>query len=233
MATQNYDYRQLVRAELLDLSHFLHTLNKAEWEEPTLCEGWRVRHIVGHFVVGYSLPLPKVLWILAFQYHFNLPRAAHEISTRYGEEHSPEKLLTEFDRWTQAKKHTGMATIGPMEEHFLDHVIHHWDITIPMGRPRQLPPERKLAALDAIVETAGKTGIAPVRRFVKGLSIKATDIDWQWGEGSEIKGETQNLILALTGRREPLEKLEGAGVEILRQRLATEWWKQAAPVTVS
>src|SRR6478672_5775298 len=126
----------MVQTELNEMSIFLHTLSKEEWEHPTLCEGWRVRHIVGHFVAGYSIPIPKTLWILAVRFRFNLPKAAHEVSTRCGDENSPETLLAEFDRWTKAKKHRGVATVGPMKEHFLDDIINQWDITIPMGKTR-------------------------------------------------------------------------------------------------
>ena len=216
---QKYNYKQLVQGELNDMSVFLHTLTKEEWEHPSLCEGWRVRHVVGHFVAGYSIPLPKILWILAFKYRFNFPKAAHEISTKCGEENSPETLLGEFDRWTKAKTHRGVAILPPMKEHFLDHIIHQWDISIPLGKPRQLPQDRKVIALDTLVEITGQTGITPAKKFAKGRHLVATDVDWQWGEGPEIKGQTVDLILALTGRMAALDRLEGAGVAGLRQAL--------------
>lgn len=220
-----YDYKQLVRVELADMSNLLHTLTREEWENPTLCEGWRVRHVAGHFVSGYSIPLPEVLWLLGAKYHFNFPKAAHEISTRCGEENSPETLLAEFDRWTTARKHRGVATVGPMKEHFLDHMIHQWDISVPLGRPRQVPQDRKIAALDTLVEIKGLTGIAPASKFATGRRLVATDVDWSKGEGPEIKGSTMDLILALTGRRAALDRLEGPGVDGLRQDLLAKWHK--------
>ncbi|MBN9392254.1 MAG: maleylpyruvate isomerase family mycothiol-dependent enzyme [Chloroflexi bacterium] len=222
-AKTKYDYKKLVRAELADMSQLLHSLTPEEWENPTLCEGWRVRHIAGHFVGGYSIPLPQVLWLLGVKYKFNFPRAAHEISTQCGEENSPATLLAEFDRWTTAKKHRGVATVGPMKEHFLDHMIHQWDITIPLGRPRQVPQERKIAALDTLVEIKGLTGMAPAGRFAAGRRLVATDVEWSWGEGPEIKGSTMDLVLALTGRKAALDRLEGPGVAGLRRDMLAKW----------
>lgn len=222
-----YDYKQLVRAELTDMGQLLHNLAPEEWDHPSLCEGWKVRHIVGHFVAGYSIPLPKALWLLGAEYKFNFPKAAHELSVRYGDENSPERLVSEFDRWTTAKRHRGIAVVGPMNEHFLDHMIHQWDITIPLGRPRQVPQDRKIAALDTLVGIKGLTGIAPAGKFAGGRRLVATDAEWSWGAGPEVKGATMDLIMALTGRKSALDRLEGPGVEGLRQDLLAKWNKSA------
>ena len=218
-ATPAYDYKALVRDELKEFSDFLHTLEPAEWEHPTLCEGWRVRHIVGHISQGYSIPIPQVLWRLAKDYRFNFAKAAHEISTSYGESHTPAELLASFDRYTQRSKHIGIATIPPMSEHFLDHLIHQWDIRVPMNRPREISSEKLRAGLNTIINARGLTGLAPGRKLAQGLSLKATDLNWSWGEGPEVNGEASNLILTLGGRPRGLDGLNGAGVAILRQRL--------------
>jgi uncharacterized protein (TIGR03083 family) len=214
-----YDYKTLVRAELKNMSDFLHTLDPSEWEHQTLCEGWKVRHIVGHFVAGYSIPVPKTLWVLAKDYRFNFPKAAHEVSTSYGEKQSPTELMANFDKYTQRQKHIGIATLPPMSEHFLDHLIHQWDIQVPLNKVAPVSEERRRAALDTMVRARGITGLAPGRKLAQGLKLKATDLDWTFGEGPEVAGETRNLILALSGRKSGLAGLEGAGVEILRKRL--------------
>lgn len=218
-STPKYDYKRLVRAELKNFSDFLHTLEPADWEHPTLCEGWKVRHIVGHFVAGYSIPVPKTLWVLAKDYRFNFPKAAHEVSTAYGEQHSPTDLMANFDKYTQRPKHIGIATVPPMSEHFLDHLIHQWDIQVPMNKVAPVSEERRRAALDTMVRARGLTGLAPGRKLAQGLKWKVTDLDWSFGEGPEITGEARNIILALSGRKSGLDGLEGEGVEILRKRL--------------
>ena len=53
---------------------------------------------------------------------------------------------------------------------------------------------------------------------MKGLRLRATDVDWSTGEGPEVAGPAMDLILAMTGRTAPLEACEGDGVEILRSR---------------
>lgn len=214
-----YHYKTLVQSELRDFSATLHGLDKEDWEHPSLCEGWKVRHVVGHLVAGYSIPVSKALWDLATQYRFNFPKGVHETSTRYGDENSPEKLLALFDQWTQRDKHIGVASLPPMSEHFLDHMIHHWDITMPLGRPRQASEERLTAALETMVKALGVTGLRAGKKTSQGLRLKATDVNWQHGDGPEVAGEAPYIILALSGRPIGLEKLQGEGVSTLRSRI--------------
>lgn len=214
-----YDYKALVRTELTTLSDFLHTLEPADWEHDTLCEGWKVRHVVGHLVSGYSIPLPKALWSLAKDYHFNFPRGAHEISTAMGDTHTPTELLADFDKYTKRAKYIGVASVPPMSEHFIDHRIHQWDIQVPMQRDVPVEEYRLRAALDTIARARGLTGLPPGAKNARGLKLTATDIDWTYGEGPEVKGDARSLIMALGSRPWGLEGLTGEGVEILRKRL--------------
>ncbi|WP_407665849.1 maleylpyruvate isomerase N-terminal domain-containing protein [Mycolicibacterium aubagnense] len=43
----------LARLERRDLVEFLGGLTTQQWEQPSLCTGWRVRDVVGH-IIGYD-----------------------------------------------------------------------------------------------------------------------------------------------------------------------------------
>jgi uncharacterized protein (TIGR03083 family) len=226
----NYDYMALTRAELKDLSNFLHTLKDPEWDSPSLCEGWKVRHVIGHITLGYSLPLPKVLLLLAFKYGFSLPKASHFASMQFGEEHAPKELLEIFDKFTSRPKFIGIAATGSQAEHFVDHLIHHWDVSIPLGKTRQTPEDRLRAALDTMVVVEGKTGIAPGKKLAENLKLSATDVAWSYGSGKEVSGDAMSLILALSGRGRGFFGLQGEGLSVLQERvsLLNKKQKQAA-----
>jgi hypothetical protein len=64
----------------------------------------------------------------------------------------------------------------------------------------------------------GVPGLVP-RRRVTGLSLRATDQDWTWGEGAEVSGTSEALAMALSGRTVALEDLTGPGAAELRRRL--------------
>src|SRR4029078_11293753 len=99
----------------------------------------------------------------------------------------------------------------------LDHVLHQQDMRRPLGIPRTVPEARLVAALD----------VAPrLGRFVKskkraaGMRFKATDITWTHGDGPEVQGPGEALLVALAGRPVALDELTGDGLETLRGRLA-------------
>jgi len=61
--TDAVDHRSLHDEENVDLSALLHDLEPSEWEQPSLCDGWRVRDVVGHILDGTELNL----WTLPFR----------------------------------------------------------------------------------------------------------------------------------------------------------------------
>jgi hypothetical protein len=55
-----------------------------------------------------------------------------------------------------------------------------------------------------------------------GLRFEATDIEWNSGtDGKLVRGPSESLILAMSGRDGALDDLEGDGVELLRSRGAS------------
>ncbi len=53
----------------------------------------------------------------------------------------------------------------------------------------------------------------------EGLSFRATDGDWTHGSGPEVTGPGMDLLRAITGRSEALDRLDGEGLSTLRARL--------------
>ena len=48
----------------------------------------------------------------------------------------------------------------------------------------------------------------------------ATDVDWSYGEGLDVRGRGEAILLALTGRPIVLDELTGDGVATFRGRIA-------------
>jgi uncharacterized protein (TIGR03083 family) len=98
----------------------------------------------------------------------------------------------------------------------VDCLIHHQDIRRPLGLPREVPPERLLEAL----KIALKAPVIPAKSNANGLRLVATDLDWNHGEGAEVAGPAEALLLTLAGRTDALDELEGPGQPKLRERVA-------------
>ena len=56
-------------------------------------------------------------------------------------------------------------------------------------------------------------------RRIRGLALRATDVDWTHGSGPEVTGPGEALLMAMTGRPAALDDLEGPGKATLAQRL--------------
>ena len=61
------------------------------------------------------------------------------------------------------------------------------------------------------------------KRRLRGLRLVATDTTWSAGEGAEVRGPVQALLLLLTGRIEAaLPHLDGPGAKQLADRTARQ-----------
>ena len=76
------DYRRLHDEENADFSALLHDLRAEEWERASLCEGWRVRDVVGHILYGNNQNLLTLPLRLA-RYGFSSDRSGKAYSIAY------------------------------------------------------------------------------------------------------------------------------------------------------
>jgi hypothetical protein len=58
-------------------------------------------------------------------------------------------------------------------------------------------------------------------RRAAGLRLRATDLDWEWGEGEEVTGTGEALLMAVTGRGALASRLSGPGAALLAGRCQT------------
>ena len=97
-----------------------------------------------------------------------------------------------------------------------DVLVHGQDVAIPLGLPRDMPLDAASAGAER-VWTMGWPFWA--RRRLRGLRLRATDIEWSAGEGPEVHGPIAALLLLLTGRAASLPRLTGEGLPDLTSRL--------------
>ena len=93
----------------------------------------------------------------------------------------------------------------------VDGTIHHQDIRRALGHPRTVPVERLNRILPLV---PGNPRLRAGRR-IKGLHLVATDIDWQHGDGPEVSGTAEALLMAMAGRLQVVDELAGPGRDTL------------------
>lgn len=203
------DVMELARAERAELAELLATLTPQQWQTPSLCEGWRVRDVVAH-VLSYEELDPVGLARRFARGWFLLGRTNAAGLSDYAE-HSPQQLLDVLHRSMRPR---GLTAVFGGRIGLLDAMVHQQDIRRPLGLPRDIPAERRRAALD-FARIAPPIG-TPWR--IRGLRLVATDLDWAAGRGEEVRGPAESLLMAMAGRRGIIDELTGAGQPTLAGR---------------
>jgi uncharacterized protein (TIGR03083 family) len=91
-----------------------------------------------------------------------------------------------------------------------DVIVHSQDIAIPLGRELAVAVEPTRWGLERVWAMGWPFR---ARRRLRGLTLKATDTDWQVGTGPEVVGPALALLLLLTGRTTTaVGSLHGSGV---------------------
>jgi len=198
----------MARAERADLAEFLATLTPQDWQAPTLCTRWSVKDVVAH-VISY-----EELGALGLLKRFakGLVVRANQVGVEEFAALTPQQLL-EFLRG-HLEPHGLTAGFGGMIA-LVDGTIHHQDIRRALNRPRVVPPDR-LARILPLVPSNPRLGAG---RRIRGLRLRATDVEWTHGDGPEVTGPGEALLLAMTGRPAALADLDGPGVAKLGRRL--------------
>jgi len=218
MATTD-EYRKLAAAEATDLADFVESLEPAQLDAPSLCEGWRVRDVLAHLYGGATGSLASHLSAVA-RHGFSIPRASKATAVAIADRNDAHEMARAVRRfaaeYAAGGANRGIVRLLKPRDLLVDQLVHHQDIRRPLGLPRPIPVDRLTAALDA---APGVTALVRSKGRAKGLLLVATDLDWHAGSGPLVRGPGEAILLALTGRPALLGELTGDGVEILRQRL--------------
>jgi uncharacterized protein (TIGR03083 family) len=209
------NYTDLLWEESSDLGDTLAELSEADWDAASLCEGWRVRDVVSHMLTGHTYPVRAFLGP-GLSAGLNVDKAASAMAIDYGSAHTPAEILAAWQGVVANRTTKGISKAIPRKEGFVDHLVHHQDIRRPLGKPRQIPEPRLRAALDLAVSLGG---MVKPKKKAQGLKLVATDLDWSHGEGLEVRGPGEAIVLALYGRSAALADLEGEGLDTLGARL--------------
>ena len=194
--------------ERADLAAFLETLTPQEWHAPSLCDGWTVKDVVAH-MVSY-----EALTTFGLVKRFAKGRVVHanEVGVEEFAPMSPQELMEFLGRHLRPRGLT--AGFGGMIA-LVDGTVHHQDIRRALGRPRTVPVDRLERILPLV---PGNPRLGAGRR-IRGLRLRATDVTWQHGNGPEVSGTGEALLMAMTGRHEAVNELTGPGQATMAGRV--------------
>ncbi|MCV7153029.1 maleylpyruvate isomerase family mycothiol-dependent enzyme [Mycolicibacterium pyrenivorans] len=198
----------MARQERAEFAEFLASLTPQQWGAPTLCSEWNVKDVVAH-VISY-----EELGVVGLIERFARGRVvrANQVGVDEYSALSPEQLVDFLGAHLQPRGLT--AGFGGMIA-LVDCTVHHQDIRRPLGLPRTVPADRLHRVLQ-LMRGNPRLGV-PWR--IRGLRLRADDIDWSTGSGPEVVGPGEALLLAMAGRPAVLGELSGDGLTVLASRL--------------
>lgn len=204
------DVIAMVREERAEMADFLESLRPEQWDQPSLCRGWRIRDVAAH-VISYEEHNRIDLARRLLRARLRLGRLNEAGLAEYS--HYDPKELVAFLR-AHLTPRGATARFGGRVG-LVDGMIHHQDMRRPLGMRRRIPAERLLHALPFAVTAP------PLRGFwtARGVRLVATDLDWSRGRGPEARGDAEALLMVLAGRPGVARDLTGPGASILQKRL--------------
>jgi uncharacterized protein (TIGR03083 family) len=199
--TDYSNLQPIVAAEYLALADLLTWASEADWNTPSLCDGWRVREVIAHLTMPARYDQEAFLAELR-AHNFDFGLLSNEVAARDAQLDTPE-LVANLRAET-------LLHWAPPEGGYhgaLNHVvIHGLDVTVPLGVQRRPPDETLRIVLDDL--TAGGVH-AHFGTNLTGRALEATDLDWSYGSGPALRGLAGHLALVLCGRRIPPGQLQG------------------------
>ena len=198
-----------IHTERAALDTDLQSLDAAQWDTASLCEGWSVRDVLAHMTATAEMTPPKFLGSIigsGFNFDKMLQKAIAE-----REQGSPSDTLALFAAAVNSTKHPP----GPTDAWLGETLVHSEDIRRPLGLKHDYPPDAVRQTIDFYRKSNLVIG---GKKRAEGLTLKATDSDWSAGSGPEVSGPGVSLLLAIAGRSAALGDLSGDGVGALRDR---------------
>jgi uncharacterized protein (TIGR03083 family) len=200
----------MVADERLALADLCDDLTPPEWDAASLCDDWRVRDVVAHLIFGIETG-PASLFGKVLTSWLRVHHMLRERAQSLGETPTAE-LAARLRALVDARP----AAPFPTAEMFLyDVVVHQQDIRRPLGRPRPVPEAHVRVALDSLKGSNRSTGS---KTRIRGLRLVATDMKWSHGDGPEVTGTGEQLLMVMAGRMVVVGELGGPGKAALAGR---------------
>ena len=184
-----------------ELADRIESLEPAQWDSPSWCEGWRVRDVVGHLV--HLAEAGQVSMARDLVRGRSPDRALSIAAVRHGQQPVPE--LTR--RLRQAADGRFRIPGFPPATVLAEVVVHGSDALRPLGQEVDVAASDLVPVLNLyrrIGRVAFRSSSNRQRRLV------ATDVEWASGQGVGLQGRAIDLLLLLANRTQVTPLLKPA-----------------------
>ncbi|MEZ5226583.1 MAG: maleylpyruvate isomerase family mycothiol-dependent enzyme [Acidimicrobiales bacterium] len=197
---------QLAAKARNDFADLVEGLTPDQWDHPSYCDEWTARGVLSHLtsfvetgVVGFMATMIKQ--------RFDFNRVSVAMATQQLARPVGDVILA---LRTKATKSAAMPMFRE-EMTVTDVAIHTQDVRRPLGLTGELDPAVLSTALEFLTTHKMATMLVD-RKPLDGVRLVATDRDWSFGDGAEVAGTGEALMMAMAGRP-VLDELSGPGVD--------------------
>jgi uncharacterized protein (TIGR03083 family) len=187
------------------VADLLESLDGAQLATPSLCTGWDVLTVGAHLADSLAPTAVRELLVGLVRSGGRLHRANDRAAHRAARRPVSETVALLRQR---AESRAVPPVTGPRAP-LTEVLVHEGDMRIPLGLPYDPGPDAVRIALQFVTD-GRPVGFVP-RNRLRGLRLTATDLDWSWGDGQEIRGRGIDLLMAGCGRSTVLPQLDGPG----------------------
>ncbi|MGI9598769.1 MAG: maleylpyruvate isomerase family mycothiol-dependent enzyme [Acidimicrobiales bacterium] len=190
---------EMLRAEREETAEFLDSLGPEDWRRSSLCDDWTVLDVTAHLASVVGLTRRGLLG-RALRYGTGTDGANARSATAYAEKGTAHLIGTISD--------PGVLGLGFFHPQWAlcETVVHHQDIRRALGRPRSIPGERLGVAIDVLLKMPFLTGRP---KSQQPIAVVASDIELDRGQGPELGGRAEALLMVLAGRLQALPEVTG------------------------
>src|SRR3990170_788000 len=182
------DIWPMVHAERAALIADLEHVDDAQWEQPSLCDGWTVYDVVAHMVdTARTTRRSFVVDMVRMRFDFDRQNALGLVRGRGATPLQTLEGLREVASLTSTPP-------APIVTRLVEEVLHGEDIRRPLGLTRSYPQDAVVRCLRYLARTAATFGGA--RERIAGVRLTATDVDLSIGDGPDVRGTALALLLA-------------------------------------
>ncbi|MGO1582018.1 MAG: maleylpyruvate isomerase family mycothiol-dependent enzyme [Actinomycetaceae bacterium] len=199
-----------IRTERSRLADDLEPLTDDQWRARSLSSDWTVEQTLAHLTAAGSTG--TIAWLrsmIGSRFRTDVHNA-RLLARHLGD--TPAETLRRF-RTTIPQRieptRTTWAWLGEV-------VVHGTDIRRPLGIGSE--PDHD-AVEQVALSYAARDWAVNSSSTVEGLELIASDGIFRNGEGPRVTGTTLDLVMAMAGRPDFVDALEGPGVDTLRTRL--------------
>lgn len=207
----------LTRTQRAGFIQTLEGLTPEQWLARSLCSEWRIIDVAAHLAWAPVLSAGAGAAAMA-RHGFSMNRMIARTAIAWSARGQAAILEQLRDNARSGARPIGMPPVAALA----DAVMHGLDVRRALGLPGQVPVESLGPLADFTLGTRWPMNVVvggSAGRRVAGVRLVATDTDWSYGEGPNVRGTAEALLLLLYGRSPRTGELTGEGAATLTARI--------------